>query len=114
MEEAVPTKSQKATVSHDILLVSATVITLSISANFCTAVTAIIMVTTVDVIIIVVIMESFASGTIGSMDMGVTPPSLDIAAISLKKRRSYEKDCSCTFCGALALARYRFCRITLR
>lgn len=84
MEEAVPTKSQKATVSQDILLVSATVITLSISANFCTAVTAIIMATTVDVIIIPVIMDSFSTGTIGTMDMGVTPPSLDIAAISLK------------------------------
>ena len=32
MEEAVPTKSQKASISQDILLVSATVSTLSISA----------------------------------------------------------------------------------
>ena len=88
MEEAVPTKSQKASISQDILLVSATVSPLRISAISHTAVTSIIMVTTVHVIIIVVIMDSFATGTIskdkgglGTKEVGVTRPSLDIAAI---------------------------------
>ncbi|MFQ5851790.1 MAG: hypothetical protein ACE5JU_14560 [Candidatus Binatia bacterium] len=82
MEEAVPTKSQKASVYQEILLVSGTVSTLSISAISHTAATAIIMVTTVPVIIIAVIMDSFATGTMGTdrgglstMDMGVTRPS---------------------------------------
>ena len=88
MEEAVPTKSQKASISQEILLVSAAVSTLSKSAISHTAVTSIIMVTTVHVIIIAVIMDSFATGTIskdkgglGTKDMGVTRLSLDIAAI---------------------------------
>lgn len=97
MEEAVPTKSQKASISQDILLVSATVSTLSISAISHTAVTAIIMVTTVHVINITVIMDSFATGTIstdkgglGTKDMGVTRPSLDIVAIRSNK---WNKNC---------------------
>jgi hypothetical protein len=93
MEEAVPTKSQKATISQDILPVFATVSTLSISAISHLAVTAVIRVTTVHVLIIAVIMDSFDTGTIGTdrgclgtMNTGVTPPpSLDIAAIRLKK-----------------------------
>ncbi len=92
MEEAVPTKSQKASISQDILPVSATVSTLSISAISHPAVTASIRVNTVHVKIIAVIMGSFAAGTIGTdtgclgtKDMGVTRLSLDIAAIRLKK-----------------------------
>ncbi len=88
MEDAVPTKSQKASISQDILPVSATVSTLSISAISHPAVTASIRVTTVHVIIIAVIMDSFVTGTIskdkgglGTKDMGVTRLSLDIAAI---------------------------------
>ncbi len=88
MEEAVPTKSQKASISQDILPVSAAVSTLSISAISHPAVTASIRVTTVHVIIIGVIMDGFATGTIstdkgglGTKDMGVTRLSLDIAAI---------------------------------
>ncbi len=97
MEEAVPTKSQKASISQDILLVSATVSTLSISAISHTAVTSIIMVTIVHVIIIAVIMDCFATGTIstdksglGTKDTGVTRLSLDIAAIRSKK---WNKNC---------------------
>jgi len=93
MEEAVPTKSQKASIFQDIHPVSAPVSTLSISAISHPAVTASIRVTTVHVKIIAAIMDSFATGTIGrdtgclgTMNMGVTPPpSLDIAAIRLKK-----------------------------
>ncbi len=88
MEEAVPTKSQKASISQDILLVSATVSILSISAISHTAVASIIMVTTAHVKIIAVIMGSFATGTIskdkgglGTKEVGVTRPPLDIAAI---------------------------------
>ena len=65
---------------------------LSISAISHTAVASIIMVTTVHVIIIWVITDSFATGTIITdkgvlitKDMGVTRPSLDIAAIRSKK-----------------------------
>jgi len=97
MEEAVPTKSQKASISQAILLVSATVSTLSISAISHTAVTSIKMVTTVHVIIIRVITDSFATGTIitdkgglGTKDMGVTRPSFYIAAIRSKK---WNKNC---------------------
>ncbi len=97
MEEAVPTKSQKASISQDILLVSAAVSTLSISAISHPAVTAILRITTVHVIIITVLMDSFATGTIstdkgglGTKDMGVTRPSLDIAAIRSKK---WNKNC---------------------
>jgi len=97
MEDAVPTKSQKASISQEILLVSAVVSTLSISAISHPAVTSIIMVTTAHVINIRVIMDSFATGTISAdkgglvtKDMGITRPSLDIAAIRSKK---WNKNC---------------------
>ncbi len=92
MEEAVPTKSQKASISQDILPVSAMASTLSISAISHPAVTAIVRVTTVHVIIITVVMDSFAictigtdTGYLGTADMGVTRLPLDIAAIRSKK-----------------------------